>query len=89
MPGGRGRLGARRGRVWEGFLTFLGMGGQSAWGCGGQTAERTGPDQVGAAAGCLDLYLPAPYPSPVECYLSSNHSQAGEEGGGGTCAVGS
>lgn len=36
-----GGLGRGEAPVWEGFLTF--------WGCDGQTAERTGPDQVGVA----------------------------------------
>lgn len=36
-------------RVWEGIPSIPGGGGRSAWSQDGQTAERTGPDQVGAA----------------------------------------
>lgn len=76
MPGGRGGSP----RVWEGIPSIPGDGGRRAWSLDGQTAERTGPDQVGVAGWVPGSAPPGPPPtSPLECYLASNQSKAGEE----------
>lgn len=65
MPWGEGEVLGRVEASLGGMPDIPREGGRSAWSPDGQTAERTGPDQVGAGGWGLDLRLrPSPPPAP-------------------------